>query len=88
MEIVVKKHKKPTETHNEVMTERQIKRRVGEAWAILKNPVFEKGVLLSAELLYYNKDKEKVNEQLRKREYGHYAMFFFGKIDPNAIYVL
>ena len=75
------------------LTERQIKRRVGEAWALLENPVYdEKEVLLSAELLYYNADKVKVHEefrkQLSKQKKGSYAFRFFGTPDPNVVYIL
>ena len=71
------------------LTERQIKRRVGEAWAVLGNPVFdEKEVLVSAELLYYNADKVKAREYLRECKNGHFAFFFFGKPDPNVVYLL
>ena len=89
MEVADKKRNKIADSRNGRMTERQIKRKVGEAWTLLKDPVFEKGLLVSAELLYYDKDKTKVREQLRKREHGgHYAFFYYGKIDPNVIYVL
>ena len=71
------------------LTKRQIKRRVGEAWALLENPEFnEKEVLLSAELLYYSADKEKVLEEMTKYKKGHFAMFFYGTPDPNAVYLL
>ena len=76
------------------LTERQIKRRVGEAWALLENPVYnEKQVLLSAELLFYDADKVKVHEESRKyfgtrKNGGHFAVFFFGTPDPNVIYLL
>ena len=71
------------------MTKRQIKRKVGEAWALLENPEYsEKQVFLSAELLYYNADKEKVLEESEKYEKGHFALFFFGTPDPNVIYLL
>jgi len=87
METTVKKS-------NGRLTARQIKRRVGEAWALLENPEFnEKEVFLSAELLYYNADKVKVHEELRnqfgtRQNGGNYAVFFFGTPDPNAIYLL
>ena len=71
------------------LTERQIKKRVGEAWALLENPVFnEKEVLISAELLYYNADKAKVREQMRKYKKGNFALFFYGMPDPNVAYIL
>ena len=88
MEATVKKRSKAIDRQNGVMTERQIKRKVGQGWALLKDPVYEKGLLVSAELLYYNADKAKVREELRKCQNGHYAFFFFGKTDPNVVYVL
>ena len=89
MEVAVKTRKKAISGQEGLLTERQIKKKVGEAWALLKNPVYEKGLLVTAELLYYNADKAKVREQLRKREPGgHYAMFYYGTIDPNIVYIL
>jgi len=87
MESIVKKK---CDNKNVVrLTERQIKRRVGEAWAVLGNPFFnEKEVLVSAELLYYNADKAKAREYLRECKNGHFAFFFFGKPDPNVVYLL
>ena len=85
---------KRTDKTNGRLTARQIKRRVGEAWALLENPEFnEKEVLLSAELLYYDADKKKVHEESRKyfgtrKNGGHFAVFFFGTPDPNVIYLL
>jgi hypothetical protein len=78
----------------ERLTERQIKKRVGEAWALLENPEFnEKEVMLSAELLYYNADRNKVHEEVMKyrgirKNGGHFAVFFFGTPDPNVVYLL
>ena len=86
METTIKK--RDTKTVGR-LTKRQIKRRVGEAWALLENPEFnEKEVLLSAELLYYSTDKEKVLEEMTKYKKGHFAMFFYGTPDPNVIYLL
>jgi len=75
------------------LTKRQIKNKVGEAWALLENPEYsEKEVLLSAELLYYDADKTKVHEESRKyfgtrKNGGHFAVRFFGTPDPNVIYL-
>ena len=92
MEVAVKTRKKAISGQEGFMTERQIKKKVGEAWALLKNPVYEKGLLVTAELLYYNADKAKVREQLREKlsqnKNGHYAFFFFGKTAPNVVYIL
>ena len=86
METAVKKRSSKA---NGRLTARQIRRRVGEAWALLENPEYsEKGVLASAELLFYDADKAKVREQMRKYEKGHFALFFYGTPDPNVIYLL
>jgi len=76
------------------LTERQIKRRVGEAWALLENPVYdEKQVMLSAELLYHDADRAKVHKEVMKykgtrKNGGHFAVFFYGTPDPNVAYLL
>jgi hypothetical protein len=58
MEAVVRTCNK--EELNIQMTSAQISKKVGEAWAFLENPVYEKGALAAASLLYYNHDKTKV----------------------------
>ena len=86
MESTVKTRNKKADGR---LTKRQIKRKVGEAWALLENPEFnEKEVLLSAELLYYSSNKEKVLEEMTKYKKGHFAMFFYGTPDPNVVYLL
>ena len=91
METAVKKRSSKA---NGRLTARQIRRRVGEAWALLENPEYsEKQVFLSAELLYYNADRKKVHEEVMKiretrKNGGHFAVFFFGTPDPNVIYLL
>ena len=77
-----------TEFVGSIMTSAQIKRKVGQSWAVLKNPVYDRGMLVSAELLYYNSDKAKVLEELSKCQTGHFAMFFFGTINKNQVYTL
>jgi len=91
MDAIVKKRNNKIVSR---MTERQIKKKVGEAWALLENPEYsEKEVLLSAELLYYDADKTKVHEESRKyfgtrKNGGYFAVRFFGTPDPNVIYLL
>ena len=91
MEAAVKKRSNKAV---ERLTKRQIKKRVGEAWALLENPEYsEKQVLLSAELLYFDADKKKVHEEMSKcfgtrKGGGHFAVSFFGTIDPNVIILL
>jgi len=86
METTVKKRNSKA---NGRLTEKQIRRRVGEAWAVLGNPEFdEKDVLVTAELLYHNADKAKAREYFRQCKNGSYAFFFYGTPDPNIIYIL
>jgi hypothetical protein len=91
METIVKTRKKKAVGR---LTKRQIKNRVGEAWALLENPEYsEKQVMLSAELLYFDTDKLKVLDEMEKcfgtrKGGGHFALSFFGTPDPNAIFLL
>ena len=86
MEAIIKSRHK--EKQQVSMTSRQIKKKVGEAWAFLENPVYERGRLVSANLLYYDTDKSKVLEQIPKHKKGHFAMFFFGTMDADLVYLL
>ena len=86
MEAVIKTRNKAG--LNNPMTSAQIRKKVGEAWAFLENPVYEKGALSSARLLYYDADKSKVLEQFGKYKKGHFAMYFFGTVDAQQVYIL
>ena len=90
METIVKKQVRTIKANSKdiAMTYRQLKKKVGEAWAFLGNPVYERGILTSANLLYYDTDKKKVLEQIPKQEKGHFAIHFFGTIDPKQVYIL
>ena len=70
------------------MTYLQIKKEVGNTWALLKNPVYKNGILKSAELLFFDVDKEKVRERLKKNIKGHFAMFYFGEVNTEQAYIL
>ena len=86
METTFKISKK--EGQNNEMTLAQMKKKVGEAWAFLENPVYEKGILTSARLLFYNADKSKVLEQFSKYKNGHFALYFFGTVNDKQVYIL
>jgi len=88
MKTIVKNQDEVEHNNNINLTSRQIRKKVGEAWAFLENPKYEKGVLTTANLLYYNVDKKKVLEHSGKYEKGHFALRFFGKIDTKQIYIL
>jgi hypothetical protein len=85
METIVKNSN--TEKNN-LMTYSQIRKKVGEAWAFLENPVYENGILTSAKLLYYNPDKKKVLQQFKKYKKGNFALSFCGTIDTKQVYIL
>jgi hypothetical protein len=86
METIVK-NSNITEKNN-LMTYSQIRKKVGEAWAFLENPVYENGILTSAKLLYYNSDKKKVLQQFKKYQNGNFALSFCGTIDRKQVYIL
>ena len=86
MEAIVKK--KHIDKQDSPMTSMQIRKRVGEAWAFLENPMYENGALTSAKLLYFDADKSKVMEQFNKYKKGHFAMYFFGTMDAGQVYLL
>ena len=90
MEASVKKSslEKSKSKENMQMTSRQIKRKVGASWAFLENPIYEKGVLMTANLLYYSADKAKVLDQIDKYDKGHFAIRFFGTMDKKQVYIL
>ena len=89
MEVVaIKKPKIKAGKQNGVLTYRQIRNRVGNGWAIIKNPVREKGILTHGELLYHSNDRKQALDELGKCKNGHFAFQFCGKIDPNIVFIL
>ena len=91
MAVVCSKEKveRNTSKKDMAMTSRQIRKKVGEAWAFFENPVYdEREALKSANLLYYHADKKKVLEQFSKYEKGHFALRFFGTWDIKQIYII
>ena len=70
------------------MTYLQIKKEVGNAWALLANPTYKNGILKSADLLFFDLDKTKVREHLTKNKKGHFAIFYFGDINIEQAYLL
>ena len=70
------------------MTYTQIKKEVGSSWAFLSNPEYQNGILKSAELLFFDENKAKVTEQLKKYTKGHYAMVYFGEVNSEQAYLL
>ena len=70
------------------MTYLQIKKEVGNAWVLLANPIYKNGILKSADLLFFDIDKAKVIERLKKNLKGHFAIFYFGDVNTEQAYLL
>jgi len=73
-----------------ILTYKQIKKKVGEAWALIANPVYsdKTGQLKCAELLFFDKDKEKVHNESMKCKNMHIGVFYFGEFPTNQIFIL
>ncbi|HBX50512.1 MAG: hypothetical protein A2275_06505 [Bacteroidetes bacterium RIFOXYA12_FULL_35_11] len=76
---------------NEKLKLNQIKNRARETWALIYNPEYKDGnILISGELIYFNKDKQKVYEILKKdkSKNKNFAVLYMGKMPTNEVYVL
>ena len=73
-----------------VITYNQIKKQVGDAWALVANPEYSTitGQLKSAELIYFDKDKDKVYKEADKCKSKHIGFFYFGTIPKDQIFIL
>ena len=70
-----------------VLTFEEIKAVAGEGWAIIKNPVRERGVLISGELYFHSHDYEEALDAMSTSGAKHVAIKFCGKRDPNVVYI-
>jgi len=69
----------------------QIKKRVGDKWALIYNPEYTiDNKLICGELMYFDSDKNKVFEVLKqdKSKNKNFAVLYMGKIPANEVYVL
>ena len=76
-----------------VMSLNEIKKLAVDSWALITDPVYsvKNGKLTSGQLLYFNKDKEKVHRFILKEAAGilhHYTIYYTGKISKDQIFVL
>jgi len=88
MEAKIKNPKKKADCKNGVLSFRQIRNRVGDGWAIIKNPERDGAILLRGELIYHSSDRAEALEEFGKCKNGHFAFKFCGKPNPNAVYLL
>jgi len=72
------------------LTFNQIKKKVGDAWALIANPVYSQktGKLEKGILVFFDNDKKKVHEKSLNCKYNHITVRYFGVIDNNQIFVL
>ena len=70
MEVTVMKPKIKAGSQNGVLTERQIRNRVGDGWAIVQDPEWNGSVFLKGKLLYHSADHEKAYEEFGKCKNG------------------
>lgn len=73
-----------------VLTYSQIKKKVGDGWALIANPVYSQktGKLLRGVLVFHDKDKKKVHEYSLQDKNKHITVRYFGEIDHSQIFVL
>ena len=88
MEATIKKPKKMTGSQNGVLTDRQIRNRVGDGWAIIQDSEWKGSIFLKGKLLYHSLNKDEVVEEFCKREEGDLYFMHCKKPDPNVIYLL
>ena len=75
------------EIPNGALTFEEIKTITGDGWAIIKNPVRERGVLTSGELYFHSHDYEEALDAMSTSGAKHVAIKFCGKRDPNVVYI-
>ncbi|MCL2073310.1 MAG: hypothetical protein FWH18_05285 [Marinilabiliaceae bacterium] len=88
MEVTIKKPKVRAKNQNGALSIRQIRNRVGDGWAIIKNPEYNGAILLKGELIYHSSDRFAALEEMGKCRNGDFAFKFCGKRDPNVAYIL
>ena len=88
MEATIKKPKKMTGNQNGVLTERQIRNRVGDGWAVIQDPEFNGSILLKGKLVFHSSDRAKALDELFNRKEHDLLIKYCGKIDPNVVYLL
>jgi len=88
MEMTVKKPKIKAGNQNGVLTERQIRNRVGDGWAVIQDPEWNGAIFLKGKLLYHSLNKDEAVEEFCKRNEEHLFFMHCMKPDPNVVYLL
>jgi len=88
MEATIKKPKKIAGSQNGVLSFRQIRNRVGDGWAIIKDPEFDGCIFLQGELIYHSDDRAKVLKEFGRCNERDVLLKYCGKPDPNTVFLL
>ena len=88
MNATVKNPKTTAERQDDVLTFEQIKNRVGNGWAIIKDPVFNGCIFLRGELLFHSADEDEAYEEFRVTKEKDVLIKYCGERDPNIVYLL
>ena len=88
MEATVKKPKITNGSRNGALSFRQIRNKVGDGWAVIKDPEFNGAIFLKGELVYHSKDRLEALEEFGKCKSGTFYFKYCGKPDPNVVYIL
>ena len=88
MKSAVKKPKTTTVSRNGALTERQIRNRVGDGWAIIEDPEWNGSIFLKGKLLYHSLNKDEVVDEFCRRKEKHLFFMHCMKPDPNVVYLL
>ena len=71
----------------QVLTFEEIKKIADNGYAIIRNPEYERGMMIRGELLFHSTDRKEAYEKL-KHTAEHVAFRHFTKRDPNVVYLL
>jgi len=88
METTIKKPKTAAVNRNGALTERQIRNRVGDGWAIIEDPEWNGSIFLKGKLLYHSLNKDEVVDEFCRRKEKHLFFMHCMKPDPNVVYLL
>ena len=88
MEVEVKKQKAALHSHNGMMSSEEIHSITGNGWAIVKNPVHERGILVRGELLFHSDNYQEAIEAWGTSREKYVSIKYCGKRDPNVVYIL
>ena len=72
-----------------LLTYNQIKKKIGDAWALIYDPVYSEknGKLLKGELSFWDNNRDKVENFVLKDKNPkkHFTVLFFGKIPDEKL---